>query len=502
VSTPAPKYLLATYGCQMNEYDSNMVASMLDKRGMSLTENPDEADLFVVNTCSIRGGAEDKAYARVAALRHHKRTRPGVRIAVIGCMAQNHGEKIPTALEHVDYVVGPDGYGALEGMIFGENEDEPAKGRSSRGQAGGKHGEAGAVVWTEQNDFENYEGMVARLDGSVSAHVTIMRGCNKRCTYCIVPNVRGVERSRSADEVIAEVRQVVAQGVTEVCLLGQTVNSYRDVSRAARGTPATVSFESEDLDLEQAARSVELPVGTPDNGGVVTFAQLLRRLNEIEGLRRIRFTSPHPRHFDSATIRAIAECDKICKHVHMPLQSGSNSLLKKMRRQYTRERFLEIVQELRAAIPDVSITTDIITGFVGETEQDYADTLSLMEAVRFDHAFMFSYSPREGTPSYLESETLTPEEKQARLEGVIGLQMRLTEERLDSMVGRTEEILIEGPSSRTDTEWMGKTDGFKKVIVPFAPGVEKGAYVRARVVERRGLILRGVVEPQGDGQSA
>jgi tRNA-2-methylthio-N6-dimethylallyladenosine synthase len=318
-----------------------------------------------------------------------------------------------------------------------------------------------------------------------------MRGCNKRCTYCIVPTVRGVERSRSADEVLAEVRQIVAQGVTEVCLLGQTVNSYRDVSRAPRGTPATVSFDTEDL--EAATRSSDATESTTNTGGVVTFAQLLRRLNEVEGLRRIRFTSPHPRHFDTATIRAIAECDKVCKHVHMPLQSGSNSLLKKMRRQYTRERFLEIVQELRAAIPDVSITTDIITGFVGETEQDYADTLSLMEAVGFDHAFMFSYSPREGTPSFLETETLTADEKQRRLEGVIELQMRLTEERLDALVGRTEEILIEAPSSRNANEWMGKTDGFKKIIVPAAPGVEKGAYVKAKILERRGLILRGTV---------
>lgn len=454
-TSPAPaasRYLLATYGCQMNEYDSNLVGAMLEKRGMAITENPDEADLFIVNTCSIRGGAEDKAYARVAALRHHKRHRPDVRIAVIGCMAQNHGEKIPVALEHVDYVVGPDGYGALEGLLFGE-DDHPAR-------------HAGPVVWTEQNDFENYEGMVARLDGSVSAHVTIMRGCNKRCTYCIVPNVRGVERSRSADEVIAEVKHIVSQGVREVCLLGQTVNSYRDTN--ARG---------------------------PDGTGIVTFAGLLRRLQEVDGLRRIRFTSPHPRHFDSETIRAIAECDKVCKHVHMPLQSGSTSLLKKMRRQYTRERYLEIVDELRAAIPDVAITTDIITGFVGETEADYADTLSLMEAVRFDHAFMFSYSPREGTPAFTETETLTPEEKQARLEGVIELQMRHTEERLDALVGRTVEILLESPSSRNDTEWMGKTDGFKKVIVPAVAGrtLRKGDFVHARILARRGLILRGEV---------
>jgi tRNA-2-methylthio-N6-dimethylallyladenosine synthase len=438
------KYLLATFGCQMNEYDSNLVGAMLEKRGMTITEDPDQADLFVVNTCSIRGGAEDKAYARIAALRHQKRTRSGVRIAVIGCMAQNHGEKIPAALEHVDYVVGPDGYGELEGMIFAE-EPAPA-----------------VRVWTEQNDFENYEGMMARLTDSVAAHITIMRGCNKRCTYCIVPNVRGVERSRAAAEIVAETRRAVEQGIREVCLLGQTVNSYR-----ADG---------------------------------VSFAGLLRLLQEIEGLRRIRFTSPHPRHFDSETIRAIAECGKVCPHVHMPLQSGSNAMLKKMRRQYTRERYLEIVEELRAAIPNVAITTDIITGFVGESERDFEDTLSLMRAVRFDHAFMFSYSPREGTPAFDEPETLTAGEKQARLERVIELQMSHTEARLDALVGRTEEILIESRSTRDAGEWMGKTGCFKKVIIPAAPGVEKGAFVQARIDERRGLILRGhAVRNNGQG---
>jgi tRNA-2-methylthio-N6-dimethylallyladenosine synthase len=304
--------------------------------------------------------------------------------------------------------------------------------------------------------------MTARLDGSVTAHITIMRGCNKRCTYCIVPNVRGVERSRDAAEVVSEARQAVAQGVREICLLGQTVNSYR----------------------------------TDGAEGKVSFADLLRRLQEVDGLRRIRFTSPHPRHFDTDTIRAIAECDKVCNHVHMPLQSGSNALLKKMRRQYTRERYLEIVEELRATIPDVTITTDIIAGFVGESEADFEDTLSLMEAVRFDHAFMFSYSPREGTPAFSEVETLTAEEKHARLQRVIELQMRHSEERLDALLGRDEEILIESPSSRDANEWAGRTQGFKKVIVPTVPelaGREKGAFVLARVRERRGLVLRGTI---------
>ena len=357
------KYFLATFGCQMNEYDSNMIGAMLENRGMAATEDAAQADVLIVNTCSIRGGAEDRAYARIAAMKYHKRQRPGVRIAVIGCMAQNHGDKIPASLEHVDYVVGPDNYKELEGLIFSEVAPSERK------------------VWTDQNDFENYEGLMARLDGTVSSHITIMRGCNKQCAYCIVPNVRGVERSRDVESILAEVRHAVNEGIHEVCLLGQTVNSYRTDT---------------------------------DN-----FAGLIRKVNAVEGLKRVRFMSPHPRHFDPETIRAMAECGKVCNHVHLPLQSGSNAMLKKMRRQYTRERYLEIVAELRAAIPNVAITTDIITGFVGETESDFEDTLSLMNEVRFDHAFMFSYSPREGTPAFGETETLTAEEKQARLERVI-----------------------------------------------------------------------------------
>jgi tRNA-2-methylthio-N6-dimethylallyladenosine synthase len=466
---PDGKYLLSTFGCQMNEYDSNLVGAMLENRGMTLTENPDEASLFVVNTCSIRGAAEDRAYARIAALRHQKRMRPDIRIAVIGCMAQNHGDKIPTALEHVDYVVGPDGYRELEGLVFGDKTETSVEVTPAVRDAAHEEARAaakpplrptaleksGPKVWTEQNDFENYDGMMARLTDAVACHITIMRGCNKRCTYCIVPKVRGIERSRDAESILAEVRHAVSEGIYEVCLLGQTVNSYR-----ADG---------------------------------VSFAGLLRKLQEVEGLRRIRFTSPHPRHFDTETIRAMAECDKVCNHVHMPLQSGSNSLLKKMRRQYTRERYLEIVEELRATIPNVSITTDIIAGFVGESEQDLEDTLSLMEAVKFDHAYMFAYSPREDTPSFEEVEILSAADKQARLERVIELQMRHSEERLDLMLGREEEILIEATSSRDDQEWVGKTRCFKKVIVPGAPGIGKGSFVRARITERRGLVLRGEI---------
>lgn len=429
------QYYLATFGCQMNEYDSHMIGSMLEKHGMNQTEDPAQAKVLVVNTCSIRGGAEDRAYARIAAMRYYKRLNPSIRIAVVGCMAQNHGERIPTALEHVDFVVGPDNYRQLEEMLFAE-ESRTGK----------------AAILTEQNAFENYQGLMAKLSNQVSAHITIMRGCNKRCTYCIVPTVRGVERSREAIEIENEVREAVSQGIREVCLLGQTVNSYRTENHS--------------------------------------FADLLQRLNGIEGLKRIRFTSPHPRHFDSETIDVMAACEKVCNHVHIPLQSGSNAMLKKMRRQYTRERFLEIVDELRAKIPKVALTTDLIAGFVGESERDFEDTLAMVETVRFDNAFLFAYSPREGTPAFDEVETLTPDEKQARLERLIELQMCITEERLDATLGRDEEVLMEGPSFKNEVEWVGKTRCFRKVILPFVEGMKPGSLAMAKLRERRGNVLR------------
>ncbi len=462
----ASKYHLATFGCQMNEYDSNLIGTMLEQRGLSHTEDPAQADVLIVNTCSIRGGAEERAYARIASMRHYKRVRPGVRIAVVGCMAQNHGERISESLEHVDYVVGPDNYGKLEGLLFPPSSSPllpeagdrlplpmPTIPRASQGLRKAESRMRKPVVLTEQDDFENYSGLTARLDGSTAAHITIMRGCNKQCAYCIVPTVRGKERSRDVEDILAEVRHAVRAGVREVCLLGQTVNSYR----------------------------------TPE----VSFAGLLWRLNAVDGLWRIRFTSPHPRHFDADTIRALAECDKVCNHVHLPLQSGSDAMLRKMRRQYSARQYLDIVSALRTAVPDLALTTDIITGFVGESENDFAATVEMMRLVRFDHAFMFSYSPRLGTPAAAEAETLSAAEKQQRLEQVIELQMGITEEILDAHIGREVEVLLEDRSARNAAEWVGKTRNFKKVVVPQAPGLGQGTLVNVRITARSGIILRG-----------
>ncbi len=433
-------YHLATFGCQMNVYDSNLIAKILEDKGLTEASEMGKADVVIVNTCSIRGGAEDRAYARIASMRHFKRLNPEIKIAVVGCMAQNHGEKIPVELEHVDLVAGPDNYTKIADLLLGDKFGDKKNHKTP--------------VLTDQDAFENYQGLHAKLSSTVTSLITIMRGCNKRCTYCIVPTVRGVERSREKDDILGEAKLAVAQGVKEICLLGQTVNSYRTASDS--------------------------------------FASLLIALNEIPELQRIRFTSPHPRHFDSETISTMAKCEKVSSHVHLPLQSGSNPILKKMRRQYTVERYLEIVEELREKMPGLGITTDLIAGYPGESEEDFAATLDMIRKIRFDSAFLFAYSPREGTPAFDEKELLTEEEKQGRLEQMIAEQMQITEQKLDEKVGTEQEILIEEFSPRSQREWIGKSSCFKKVIVPGAPGIEKGSLVKVKIMERKGTVLRGI----------
>lgn len=436
MSTPKT-YKVVTYGCQMNEYDSNLIAQMFEDHGARAVDANEEADFIVVNTCSIREKAEDTAFANIRKMLAYKREeKPQQKIAIVGCMAKNKGEGIPESLRGVDLVLGPDNYNSLERVLWGEQPELPK----------------GVKVITDFDEIENYAGKTAKIASPYSTFVTIQRGCNKRCTYCIVPFVRGNEKYRPMQEILDEVKKAVDQGVTEVTLLGQTVNSYRQ-----------------------------------DGYG---FADVLSKVSDISGVRRIRFTSPHPKHFTDDVIWVIKERENICNHMHLPLQSGSTSLLRKMRRQYDREDYLEIVHKLRAIDPDFALGTDIIAGFVGETEQDLEDTLSLMEEVRFDAAFMFAYSPREGTKAFLETEIMTQEEKVARLQRVIDLQNRHTFEINQGMIGKTKEILIEGDSFRDENEVVGKTSCFKKVIIPKG-NLKPGDYTTVKITDMRGWTLRG-----------
>lgn len=434
------RYHLATYGCQMNEYDSNMVAAMLDEHGYQETAEMAEADLILVNTCSVRGKAEDNIYQRIHLMRPLKDANPALRIAVIGCMAENHGAKITKTLKHVDVVAGPDQYRKLIELIA-----HPLQPVSLRKMP--------SPVYTGFDKAENYTDEFAKVASPFSTYVTIQRGCNKRCSYCIVPFTRGQEKYREPSHILAEIQHAVDKGVKEITLLGQTVNSYR--------------YNEE------------------------TFANLLTRVTEINGVERLRFMSPHPRHYSSALMDVLTHNPKICRHVHLPLQSGSNDVLQRMRRQYDVEDYLSIVEQLRAFDPLYGITTDVIVGFAGESDADFQQTLSVVKQAQFDSAFMFMYSAREGTEAFPWEDSCSDELKGARLQALIDLQHTITLARNKAMIGLTEPILVERSSSKNALELVGKTGNFKKVVIPAHPSIKSGDIVPVHIQDIRGWTLRG-----------
>lgn len=433
------KYHLATYGCQMNEYDSAMIAQQLELRGCLPTDNPEDADYIIVNTCSVREKAEDTAIANISKLKHAKELNPELKIAVCGCMAKNRGPELLKRLKVVDFFVGPDQYKKIPELLMGEYK--------------GHH-----KLFLDEDIEENYLGEYAKLQSDFSTFVTIQRGCNKRCSYCIVPYLRGPEKYRDTNDVLTEVKMAADKGVTEVMLLGQTVNAYK----------------------------------TPN----ADFAQLLTNVSEIEGIRRIRFTSPHPRHYTNELIDVLLNNPKVCHYAHIPLQSGSDPILKKMRRQHNIDQYMSVIEQLRSKDPYYGISTDIICGFVGETEADFAETLKVTELAQFDTAFMFIYSPRKGTESAKETEILTPEEKLERHTRLVDLQNAITLKRNEMMLGRTEELLVEKNSMRDDSELRGRTDNFKKVIFRPTNGriIKPGEYVKVKLDDIRGWTIRGTLE--------
>ncbi len=434
------KYYLATYGCQMNEYDSAMIASMLEDVGYYETENAEDADVILVNTCSVRKKAEDNIYARISQLKPLKQSNPDLRIAVLGCMAENHGAKITDTLKHVDFVVGPDQYRGLVDILALPPSKSP-------------HRQQPKSVLVGFDSAENYDDNFAKILSPFSTHITIQRGCNKRCAYCIVPFTRGIEKFRPVESILAEVQKAVDKGVKEISLLGQTVNSYR--------------YEGN------------------------SFANLLSKVAEIKGVERLRFTSPHPRHYTDELLWVLTHTPQISPHTHLPLQSGSNDILKSMRRQYDSEDFLAIVEYLRASDPFYGVTTDIIVGFTGETEEDYLQTLEVVKHAQFDHAFMFAYSPREGTEAFDWPDSISEAEKHRRLQKLIDLQNEITRQRSQNMIGREEKVLIERPSPKNPEEWMGKTGNFKNVALPADFSPQAGDIVTAKITEVRGWTLRG-----------
>ena len=427
----ARSFFIETFGCQMNEHDSEKIAGLLVHRGLRPVDRPELADLFLLNTCSVREKAAQKVYSRLGELKARKESDPDFTIGVVGCVAQQEGEDMVKRAPFVDLVVGTHMYYALGDLLEEVRQGRPGKPRS--------------MVQTEWlPEAAPIEFGAPRRRSDFRANITIMEGCNKRCSFCIVPFTRGRERNRPASAILEEARQAVQQGFVEVLLLGQTVNSYRDPTR--RG---------------------------------YKFSRLLAELAAIKGLRRLRFTSPHPREFDDEAIRVVGETDIICDQVHLPLQAGSTRVLRRMRRQYTREGFLEIVDKFRNCGRSIRFSTDIIVGFPGETEKDFEQTLSLVEAVQFESMFSFKYSVRPHTESADWPEEVPERVKTDRL---MRLQTRQREIQLAlhrrRYLGKVFEVLAEGPA-RDGIRCCGRTSSNK--IVNFAGGAEPGDFVRVRV---------------------
>jgi len=394
---------LETYGCQMNVSDSELIAGVLASKGYRSVDEPARADVILLNTCAIRENAEEKVARRVRQLISERRGSRSVRIGLAGCMAQHHRDRLLESIPGLDFVVGPDGYRRLGDLLDAE---EPASS-------------------VQLDRRETYADILPVREAGVRAYLTIMRGCDRFCTFCVVPFVRGRERSLPPAVLREELERIAAQGYREVVLLGQTVNSYR--------------FE-----------------GTG-------FGELLRMACEVEGIDRVRYTSPHPADFDDATIAAMRDCSKLSPYIHLPLQSGSDAMLAAMQRGHTIDEYRVLVDRLRDAIPELSLSTDIIVGYPGETDVDFEATSRMMEEVGFDHGFLFKYSAREGTRAFKLDETVSEQEKGRRLERLIAEQQARSLRINQRMIGRTTEVLVES-TPKKQPDWLaGKNAQFKTV---------------------------------------
>jgi len=429
------RYHVTTFGCQMNAHDSERIKGMLEELGLGEAPAADEADVIVFNTCTVREKPDQRFAAHLAQAAALKRADPDKVIAVGGCYAEAQRERIFELYPYVDVAFGPGSIPHLSDWLG-------AGGHAPRGRFAEWRSFAGELPQRRERSFQ--------------AWVQVSMGCNSKCSYCIVPAVRGREQSRRPGDVVAEVTRLAADGVREITLLGQNVNSYgRDLIPDVR----------------------------------TGFAELLRACDAVPGIDRIRFTSPHPKDFRAPVIEAMAECASVCEQAHLPLQSGSTRILKAMRRTYGRERYLALVAEMRAAIPDLALSTDVIVGFPGETEQDFAETIEVVEQVGFDSAFTFVYSPRHGTEAATLPDQVPEEVKHERIERLIELVQRIAHERNEQRVGLVEEVLVEGPS-RTDASVLrGRTR--RNTTVNFTGTAAPGELVPVRIEAASSTTLRG-----------
>ncbi len=425
---------IETYGCQMNVSDSELMLGRLEAEGYREVQDPESADVILLNTCAVRDHAEQRVLGRLGELKGVM--KPDAVVGVTGCMAQRMGTALLERARHVSLVIGPDGYRALPELL-------------ERARSGVRS------IHTSFDMEEHYEDFAPRRTDRVKAWIPVQRGCDYRCTYCIVPTTRGPERSRRLEDVVREATAVVAEGMSEVVLLGQTVNSWHD--------------------------------------GESSFATLLRAVGAVPGIRRIRFTSPHPNDFTPEVVAAMAETEAVCEHVHLPMQSGSTRTLRRMLRRYTREGYMDTVHRLREAIPGLSLTTDIIVGFPGETEADFQETLSAVEAIGFDDAFTFRFSPRDGTPATrMPASDAVPEDvATARLEQLIGTVRRRARERNLALLGQRREVLVERVARRGGL-LQSRTRDFKTVLIP-GPESLIGSYVDVELSGTTGSTFTGVL---------
>ena len=436
-----PRALCETHGCQQNENDTERIRGMLKEAGYDFCTDANEADLVVFNTCAVRENAEDKVFGRIGILKHIKEHRPHMMLVLCGCMVQQEhiAERIRTVYSHIDLIFGTHALYRMPELLYKAYESRKT------------------VVDIEDSPGAIAEDIPIMRDAAHKAWVSVMYGCNNFCTYCIVPYVRGRERSRRPERIIAEIKELVADGVSEISLLGQNVNSY-----------------GKDLDED------------------IDFSDLLRMVNEIPGVQRIRFMTSHPKDFGDKLISAMAECDKVCPQLHLPFQAGSNKVLKDMNRRYTREDYLEKLSRAKSRIPNLALSTDIIVGFPTETQEDFEQTITLLEEAEFDSIFSFIYSRREGTPAAKLESVLSDEQIHKNFNRMLEVQNEISRRKNEAYVGRICRILVDGESKTDKTMMCGRTDTAK--IVNFPGSAElAGKYINVKITKAHTWSLFGEI---------
>jgi len=441
------KFYIKTYGCQMNLRDSDAATAMLCERGYEPTKVEDEADIIILNSCSVRGKAEDKVIGKAGFLKKLKRKKPDLLLGIMGCMAQRLGDELFDKIPHLDFVIGTEQLHTITDIVDAE-VDEQHK----------------FVNVEHQDDVLTNMSAHHQANTKISEFIAIMRGCDRFCTYCIVPHVRGRRKSRDISDIIKEAKKLVQAGIVEITLLGQNV--------AAFGLDGTAP---------------------PIDPKVSPFARLLEAVCELEGIKRVRFTSPHPSFFNDDLIETIARLPKVCRGIHLPLQSGSDSVLKRMNRPYTSEQFLEIVRKLKSNIPGITFSTDIIVGFPGETDEDFEATRRVFNEVEFDNAFIFKYSPRRGTGAAKYDDQLDDSVKEGRNQSLLKDLGRITERHHNDLLGEEVEVMVEGVSTRNEEKWRGLTQTNQVVIFDPDSSFKPGDIVAVKVTRATRMTLYGDV---------